>query len=342
MPGDRTCRASSHDLVILTGEDKIMANPFISRNRRPIGAFGVLVVLLTAFTIANPKVFLNPLLYTAVFTSLPLSIFLAVPLVFVIAGGEIDLAFPSVVGVAAWAFALVVQAGGSPVLGVLAALGAGALGGLVNGLLVTRAKLSSLVSTLGMNFLLRGLINLGTQGQGIPLTAKLGDTPFRDIVAGEVGPIPTQMLWALAFAVIGVLLFNYHKFGAQVCCVGDNQESAREMGISVERVRTMAFVYVGIAAACVGILSCTLNLIFWPTTGDGFLLSTLAAVFVGGTPTWGGVGTVAGAVIGTFTVGFVSTGIIAAGLTGFFTQFFYGMVIILSLLGHRFNQPRYR
>lgn len=319
-----------------------MITRFISRNRRPISALAVLVVLLAAFTIANPKVFLNAQLYTAVFTSLPLAIILAVPLVFVIAAGEIDLAFPAVIGVSAWAFAVAVQAGLGPVVGILAALGAGALAGLVNGLLVTRARLSSLVSTLGMNFLLRGLINLGTQGLGIPLTAQLADSPFRSIFAGEVGPIPTQMFWAIAFAVVGVLLFNLHKFGAQVCCVGDNQESAREMGINVARVRTMAFVYVGIAAGCVGILSNALNLIFWPSTGDGYLLSTLAAVFVGGTPTWGGVGTVTGAVIGTFTVGFVSTGIIAAGLTGFYTQFFYGLVIILSLLGHRFNQPRYR
>jgi len=319
-----------------------MLSTFISRNRRPISAFVVLLVLLAAFTIANPKVFLNTQLYTAVFTSLPLSIILAVPLVFVIAAGEIDLAFPSVIGVAAWAFALVIQAGGNPIIGILAALGAGALAGLINGLLVTRAKLSSLVSTLGMNFLLRGLINIGTQGQGIPLTKYLADSSFRSIFAGEVGAIPTQMLWALAFAVVGALLFNLHRFGAQVCCVGDNQESAREMGVNVAWVRTLTYVYVGIAAGCVGILSNALNLIFWPNTGDGFLLSTLAAVFVGGTPTWGGVGTVTGAVIGTFTVGFVSTGIIAAGLTGFWTQFFYGLVIILSLLGHRFNQPRYR
>jgi simple sugar transport system permease protein len=319
-----------------------MLSSFISRNRRPISAFGVLLVLLTAFTIANPKVFLNPQLYTAVFTSLPLSIILAVPLVFVIAAGEIDLAFPSVVGVAAWACALVIDSGGNPIVAVAAALAAGAFAGLINGLLVTRAKLSSLVSTLGMNFLLRGLINLGTQGQGIPLTKYLADSSFRDIFAGELGPIPTQMLWALAFALVGVLLFNQHRFGAQVCCVGDNQESAREMGINVAWVRTMTYVYVGIAAGFVGILSNALNLIFWPNTGDGFLLSTLAAVFVGGTPTWGGVGTVTGAVFGTFTVGFVTTGIIAAGLTGFWTQFFYGMVIILSLLGHRFNQPRFR
>ena len=71
-------------------------------------------------------------------------------------------------------------------------------------------------------------------------------------------------------------------------------------------------------------MSTLINTTFWPSSGDGYLLSTLAAVFVGGTPTWGGVGTIGGAVIGTFIVGFMQTGIIAAGLTGFYTQFFYG------------------
>jgi simple sugar transport system permease protein len=314
---------------------------FVSRNRRPISALGVFLALLLIFLIANPSVFLNPTLYSAVFVSLPVSIILAVALVFVIASGEIDLAFPSIFGLAAYAFALVVQAGMSPWLGLGAAIGTGGIAGLINGLLVTRLKLSSLVSTLGMNFLLRGLINLATQGLGIPLT-ELRETPFFNIFVGEIAGFPVQMIWALLFWILGVLLFNYHRFGADICAVGDNQDSAREMGINVERTRTLAYIFVGLSAAFAGVLSTLINLTFWPSAGDGYLLSTLAAVFVGGTPTWGGVGTVTGAVIGTFTVGFIQTGIIAAGLTGFYTQFFYGLVIILSLLGHRFNSPRYK
>lgn len=314
---------------------------FVSRNRRPLSALLVFFVLIALFTIANPQVFLNPQVYTAVFVSLPVAIILAVPLVFVIAAGEIDLAFPSILGLAAYAFAVAVQYGLGPWVGLIAAIVTGALAGWVNGLLVTKMKLSSLVSTLGMNFLFRGLINLATQGMGIPLT-QLRATAFFQVFAGEILGIPVQMFWALLFAAVGILLFSRHRFGADICAVGDNMESAREMGINVERVKTWAYVYVGLSAAIAGVLSTLINSTFWPTAGDGYLLSTLAAVFVGGTPTWGGVGTVGGAVIGTFIVGFIQTGIIAAGLTGFWTQFFYGLVIILSLLGHRFNSPRYR
>ena len=80
----------------------------------------------------------------------------------------------------------------------------------------------------------------------------------------------------------------------------------------------------------------------WPTTGDGYLLPAIASVFVGGTPTWGGVGTIAGGAIGALTVSFIQSGIVAAGLSGFYVQFFNGLIIILSLLGHRWNQKRYR
>jgi simple sugar transport system permease protein len=314
---------------------------FLSRNRRSLSALVFFIVLILIFMVAAPTVFLNPTIYNAVFVSLPLSAMLAAALVFIIASGEIDLSFPSVIGLAAWGFALCVQNGLGPWIGLVVAIVAAVLAGFVNGFLVNRLGLSSLVSTLGIAFLLRGLINIGTQGNGIPMTV-LQDTPFYNLFVGSLGGFPAQMVWGLGFCIVSILLFNLHQFGAQVCCVGDNRESAREMGINVGRVRTYAFVYVAVAAALVGVFSVLINLTFWPTTGDGYLLPTLAAVFVGGNPTYGGSGTVLGAVIGAFIIGFIQTGIIAAGLTGFFTQFFYGLIMILALIGHRFNDSRYR
>ena len=314
---------------------------FIRSNRRPISALVFFVVLIACFTAANPRLFTNPQIYNAVFVSLPISIILVVPLVFIVTAGEIDLSFPSVVGICAWAFAAGTRANWNPLLCVAAALLVGVISGLVNGLLVTRVRLSSLVATLGMNFLLRGLIHIGNQGYGISVT-QLRDTSFSNFFIGDINGFPVQMIWGTLFAAIGWLLFSRHRFGAQIAVIGDNQDSAQEMGINVERMKTMAYVYMGIAAAVAGVFSTLINSTFYPTTGDGYLLSVLAAVFVGGTPTWGGVGTVVGGVIGAFIVGFIETGIIASGLTGYYTQFFYGLIIILSLISHRFNQGRYR
>lgn len=324
---------------------RFSATTYLNNNRRWLAALAVLLVLWAFFIISNPSIGLNPLAYMAVFTSLPIAIVLTIPLVFIIAVGEIDLSFPSTIGLCAWAFAYCAQSGLGPWVGIVAAVLVGMLAGLLNGLLVTKVGLSALVSTLGMNFLLRGLIEIGTGGNGIPL-AFLRDTPLYEIFVGKI-PVfgilfPIQMAWGLLFAAIGWWIFNRHKFGAHICCVGDNAESAREMGIDVDRTKIMAFVYVGIACALAAIFSALINNTFWPTTGDSYLLSALAAVFVGGTPTWGGVATISGAVIGATIIGFIETELIAAGLTGLTTQFFYGLVLILSLITHRFNQQKRR
>jgi ribose/xylose/arabinose/galactoside ABC-type transport system permease subunit len=314
---------------------------FIETNRAPLGAFAVLVVMMAIFIAANPHVFLEWNIYRSVLTTLPVALFLVVPLVFVVAAGEIDLSFPSTMGFSGWVFALVVQAGFSPYLGLAAAMATGALLGFFVGSLVVYFRLSSLIATLGMNFMLRGVIQIVTQGKSIALVS-LGQSSAKSVFSGVVLGFPTQMLWALTFVVFSSLLFNRNQFGAHVKIVGDNSDSAQQMGIDVNWVRVKAFAFVGLGAALAGFFSTMINFTWWPTSGDGYLLPALASVFVGGTPTWGGVGTVGGGAIGALIVSFIQTGIVGAGLSGFYVQFFNGLIIILSLIGHRWNQIRYR
>jgi ribose/xylose/arabinose/galactoside ABC-type transport system permease subunit len=314
---------------------------WLFNNRRALSSAGFFLIMILLFTLPNTKVFLQGRIYTSVMVSLPLLMFLTVPLVFVVTAGEIDLAFPAVAGLSSLAFAATVQAGLSPWLGLALALIAGMLLGTFNGILVVYGNLSSLVATLGMNFLLRGLINMIVQGKSIAMPQMRGNL-LQVIVAGKLGDIPTQMFIAIIFVLIGWLIYNYHRFGSHVQCVGDNPESANEMGINVKRTRVSVFVFVGIGAALAGVTSTLINTVWWPTTGDGFLLPVLASVFVGGTPSWGGVGTVVGSAIGAGIVSFIETGVIANGLTGYYTQFFYGFIIILSLIGHRFAGKRNR
>ena len=297
--------------------------------------------MMVIFLIANPRVFSSWGLYSSVLTTLPVALFLVVPLVFIVTSGEIDLSFPATMGFAALAFAVVVQAGYDPFLGIAAAIMTGVALGLVVGVLVVYANLSSLVATLGMNFMLRGLILILTQSKSIALET-LGDSRANAIFSSQVFGVPVQILWAIAFVIFAAFLFNRHRFGAQVHVVGDNPDSANEMGIDVRRVRVKVFAFMGLGAAFAGVFSTMINYTWWPTSGDGYLLPVLASVFVGGTPPWGGIGTVFGGAIGALTVSFIQTGIVGAGLSGFYVQFFNGLIIILSLLGHRWNQVRYR
>ena len=314
---------------------------FLLDNRAALGSLAVFVVMLLIFFVANPRVFSNWGLYAAVLTTVPVALFMTAPLVFVVTSGEIDLSFPAVMGLASLAFAAVVQAGFDPFLGIAAALIVGALLGFGVGALVVYGGLSSLVATLGMNFMLRGVILILTNSKSIAIPG-VGDTLAFQITSTELWGIPVQIIWAIAFVIFCALLYNRHKFGAQVHVVGDNPDSANEMGINVNWTRVKVFGFMGVGAALAGVFSTMINFTWWPTSGDGYLLPVIASVFVGGTPPWGGIGTVIGGAVGALTVSFIQTGVVGAGLSGFYVQFFYGLIIILSLLGHRWNQVRYR
>ena len=125
--------------------------------------------------------------------ALPVALFLVVPLVFVVTAGEIDLSFPATMGFSAWIFALVVHAGFTPYLGAVAGIAAGMILGLVVGSIVFYFNLSSLVATLGMNFLLRGLIQIADEGMPIDLSS-LSQSSLKTIFSSVVFGVPTQAL----------------------------------------------------------------------------------------------------------------------------------------------------
>lgn len=284
----------------------------IVANRAMLGSLGVFALMLLLFFVANPRVFSTWNLYISVMTTLPVALFMVTPLVFVVTAGEIDLSFPAIFGFASLAFAAVVQAGFDPFLGIAAAIVVGTGLGLGTGALVVYGGLSSLVATLGMNFMLRGAILILTQSKSIAMP-QLADSWAFKVFSSKVFGVPAQMFWALLFVVFCALLYNRHRFGAQVHIVGDNPDSANEMGINVKFVRVKVFGFIGLGAALAGVSSTMINFTWWPTSGDGYLLPVIASVFVGGTPTWGGIGTVGGGAIGALIVSFIQTGVVGAG-----------------------------
>ena len=267
---------------------------FVLNNRAALGSLAVFVVMMLIFFVANPRVFTTWTLYSSVLTTLPVALFWSCR--WSSSSPPARSTSPSRRRWASrrWVFAL---RGPGRLRSVprhrrgdrhrhgCSASGVGAL--------VVYAGLSSLIATLGMNFMLRGLILIITEGKSIALVDAAGQPgPTRSSPARSAG-IPVQIFWAIAFVVFSALLYNRHRFGAQVHAVGDNPDSAQQMGIDVKRVRVKTFVFMGLGAALAGVFSTMINFTWWPTSGDGYLLPVLASVFVGGTPTWGGIGTVA-------------------------------------------------
>jgi simple sugar transport system permease protein len=319
---------------------------FYRRNGRALNAFLTFVLVWGFFAANNPTLFLIPGYYNAFLFSVPATIIMTTALVFVIVSGELDLAFPSVMGAAGGLFMTLVISG-VPILpaAALTMLGGAALGAGI-GAIVVYGKISSLVATLGLNFFIVGIVNLLAQGRNIESRESVGTLGYRfftgrwDVFGLQV---PNHFLIAVAWTVLCYILFKYHRFGIRVQMVGDNPDSARQMGINIDRIRVGVFVWSGLAAALCGvILVQTANMVWFPTSGKAYLLIALAALFVGGTPTWGGVGTIWGAFFGALTVTLIPSGAVGAGFAGFWTDFIFGLVIILTMVAHRFGGARVR
>lgn len=313
----------------------------IPEKLRPVvGASIFFFIMIIAFMITSPGVFLDFGIYTAVFLSLPLFTIVGLGLVYITVAGEIDLSFPSIIALSGLAFAWTLeQTQLNFGIAAIAALAVGIACGYINGLLVTKLGLSSLITTLGMNFALIGLTNILNRGE-VRMLSDMDGTLIRRIVVGSWGPIPAQMFWSLGVALVLGLILHRHKFGIHVHVAGDNPEAGRAMGVNIERTKTLAFVIVGVTSALTAMIAILLNSTYFATMGEGYLLPVLAAVFVGGTPVTGGRGTIGGLVIGAATVVFIQVGVVASGLDGYWTSLGFGLVIVLSLLGHRWFSGR--
>jgi simple sugar transport system permease protein len=307
---------------------------FARRYGLQIGIICVLLVIWAIFVIGAPRTFLSREIYGAFMSTIPLFAIIALPLTLVVIASEIDLSFGSIMAVGTLVFVNVFQTTGNLALAFVSCLVAGFLVGLLNGIIVVRLGIPSLVATLGTQFFWRGVVLVVTGGHPASLVPVKGTILRQALVSRVAGYVPAQMIWTVIVAVLVWVFLNRHKFGAHVYLTGDNEESARLMGVNVDRTRMMVFAVVGLASAFAGLLASLEVNYFWVTLGEGYLLRTLASVFLGGTSVFGGTGTILGTFVGCFIIGTIEAGTVAVGLSGFWTQLIYGLIIVLSISMH--------
>ncbi len=292
-----------------------------------LGTIGMGLILWTILAVGASGTWLQFDIYSALMSTVPQTGIVALALTLVVIAREIDLSFGSVMAVASWVFI----ATGRPLVGLIAGLAAGLGAGLLNGAIVVRFGIPSLVATIGTWFFWAGIVNVGTNGNGAGTDFANGWVS--DLITGRIGGyIPAEFVWMIGIAVVFWVLLNRHRFGAHVYLVGDNEQSARMMGVRTNRVRVAVFGLVGLSAGLAGIASTLESHYFWPTVGSGAMLPTVAAVFLGGTSIFGGRGTILGTAIGAFVIGAIEPGIVSLDLTGFYTQVIYGAVIVVALI----------
>ena len=295
----------------------------------------VLVVVIILFIIGSPKAFLSPRLYLAVMATAPFVGIMALGMTFMVISGEIDLSFGSVMGMSGLIFAIIYTMTGSAALASVGALSMGLAAGALNGVLVTKIGIPSFVVTIATMFFWRGLTHVGSGGLPIAFTSAVKATVMADVFVGRVGGvIPAQFLWLVLLSVVLWFILNRHSFGNDVYFVGDNKASAKVVGINVDRTKIFVFALMGLLAGLSGVINNLEMMSWWSTQGEGYLLPVFAIVFVGGNLVTGGRGTIFGTFVATFIMGVLEAGIIASGFGGFWTQVFYGLLIIIAVVLH--------
>jgi simple sugar transport system permease protein len=313
---------------------------FVRRNGLQLGILGVMVGLWLVFLILAPSTFGRPNIYAAFMQSVPFFGIVAMPLTMLVIGRDMDLSFPSIMAISVTTFVMIYQTTQNVLLAFVLCLATGFLVGLLNGLIVVVIGIPSLIATIGTQFFWRGMVQVLTNGRSFPLN-ELRGTPFREIMVGRLFDyVPMQMIWMILAALIIWVLLNRHLFGAHIYLIGDNENSARLMGINVRRTRILMFALVGLFSSFAGLLTALEINNFFTNLGEGYLLIGLAAVFLGGTSVFGGVGTVFGTFVGCFIIASIQPAVVAVGWSGFTTQVIYGFIIVLSVAMHTILRRR--
>jgi ribose transport system permease protein len=305
----------------------------------PEFGIGVAAVLVFAgWSLATPLFLTSDNLLT-VAQQIALLGIVATGMTLLMVAGELDLSVGSAYGfLAVFVAWLVGEQGLDPVLAVAATLALGAAIGMVNGTITTRLAIPSFVVTLAMLGILRGLALL--LADGLPVDVGEHET-WNAIVSGRVfGQIPAQAVWFAAIVAAGAFVLAKTKFGSDVYATGGNASAAANAGIATHRTKLLCFVVTGVLVA---VSACILA--GWlgsaePSTGQGFELSVIAAVVIGGTGLAGGTGSVVGTFLGAAVIGMISNGLVLTGVNDYWQQVVTGGIILLAVVVQRYTGRR--
>ncbi len=246
---------------------------------REMAIIGLLIVVIIVAAAVVPKFGTTVTLGFLLLDVTPI-LLIALPMTLVIITGEIDLSVASMVGLSSVIFGVLYQAGLSIPTAALAALVVGAVGGMINGLLVTAVGLPSLAVTIGTLALYRGLA-VGILGTTAVTNFPRYWTQLAKDRIGDTG-IPIMMILVATLAVIFAVVLHFTPFGRGIYAIGLSAEAAQFSGVRVKRTKLILFVVIGIISALAGIYY---TLRFGSSRGDnatGMELQVIAAVLLGG------------------------------------------------------------
>ena len=311
----------------------------------------VYALLLALFMYRAPEVFLAPYIYTTFLSTLPPLILLATGLTFVIGAGEIDLCFPAIIAFSGFVFAVLFKEYDLGWLAVVAGLASGTFIGFLNGVIIAKVGIPSFMTTLGTQFFWAGMATVLSGGKSYALRGVDESSVWRWIVGRPFASMPNswlaevsiQSLWTAVIVGFLWLVLNRHRFGEHTLFIGDSNDVARVVGIDVDREKIKIFTLMGFLAACAALMLTLENKNFFGNQGQGYLLTAIASVLIGGTSIFGGRATVLGTVFGCLIIGMVEAGLVASGLTGAWVRTVQGLIFLTAIIFYMYvDEPQRR
>lgn len=303
---------------------------------RELGVLIALVLLSAAFSVLSPR-FLTTENLMNIMRQVSIVGIISMGMTMVIVSGEIDLSVGAIYGLAAMVAGAFMMSGTPVIISCLMGLLAGIATGLLNGVLVAFVRIPSLIATLGVLNIARGLALIITGGGVVNLMSKRVVTdPFVDVflMLGKgktFGIVPNLAVIFLLVAVISYFVFHKTLLGFNMKAVGGNANAARVSGVSVRLVRLSAFVICGFLAGLAGLLNFAFLEASQGTMGQGLELDVIAATIIGGASLSGGEATIPGTVIGVLIMGVLRNGLVLMGVTPFLQIVIVGVVIIVAV-----------
>ena len=289
----------------------------------------VFVIALTAIAFAlSSEYFLTFSNLNNILFSMIVSCMVSMGLTYVVVVGSFDLSVGIIVTTTSVVLAFVMPAVG-PWVGILIALACASLIGLVNGLLVTVGRLSGIVVTLAMTFILGG-INIFVTG-GYQKAVDYGEKAFLFIGQGKVGDVAFPVLILVVVFLLAHLLATKTRVGHYIVAVGDNPLAAYYSGISVYKWVIISFMLAATLAGVGGVILTSISSSAQPVGGQGYLLEGFAAVYLGATVLGKGKPHILGTLLGVFFLYMVNSGMNMVGFPSAARQLFAGLILILAV-----------
>jgi ribose transport system permease protein len=309
--------------------------------------FLLLIGLMLFFNFMAPGKFLTEFNVRSMATNVAVLLVIAVGETFVMATGGIDLSVGYVLLFSGVTSAQAMNWGGKDptnsgwdivLLGFMVAIGSGLAWGILNGVIVAKAKVPALIATLGTLGMSWGLAEIFSNGQDLRYLPKI----IADMGASRLifDKVPLVVIVAILMAATGGVMLSFTRFGRYTLAIGSNQEAARRAGINVDRHLIAVYALSGALAGFAGFMSLA---IFTTTTISGHAndnLQAIAAVVIGGTSLMGGVATVGGTTIGICIPMVLFSGFTILGYQSFWRDVAVGAVLILAVYADQLRRRR--